>query len=556
MLSEYTPQERSVMPEEKLEVDSYLKGERLESFHTLSGIPVKELYTPSDLEGFDYSRDLGSPGEYPFTRGVYRDMYRGRFWTRRAPTGYATPKLTNERIKYMIRQGSTALNLATDIASEFAIDPDHPLVEGEVGVQGASIFSLPDMEVALAGIALDKASLTQVTMPPAAPIRVAFLVALAEKQGFSPELLKGTIQCDPLFQVAGGPQQSPAHFYPLDLGTKLVVDVVEHCARYMPKVNTPVINQYNVRETGVGAIVETACGIAEGIWLIEETLKRGLEIDQFAPRISFFVSVQIDFFEEIAKLRAQRRLWARIVKERFGAKNPLSWRCRFAAQQAGSSLTSQQYLNNLARMTIEGMAGTLGGVQSVMPTSPDEGLGLPTEDSQTLALRCQQIIAYESGITATVDPLAGSYYVESLTNTMEEEVEKMLGEIGGMGGIVEAVRSGWLDREIMKARVESADKIEKGERVIVGVNAFQSEDEPEVKIHRHLPEWEEERKEDLRKLKESRDNGKVQAALEKVAEKVKADENTIPAVVEAVKAHATQGEIADAMREAVGFEVI
>lgn len=527
----------------------------MDKMETPSGIPIKVCYKPQDTKAVDYKRDLGDPGEYPFTRGIYPDMYRGRVWTLRSQIGYGTPEETNKRILYLYEQGQTGFTMTIDLPTSYGFDSDHPIAEGEVGVTGVPISTLEDMEVVFNGLSPAQVRASLSIRPPVSAVILAMYVAVAEKKGVPQDQIIGTQQDDPLFQMSGGPLQTHIQFFPLDQIMRLCVDVAEYCTRYLPRLNWMPANGYNIRETGVSAVQEAAFAISGALNIAIELLKRGLKIDDFAPRLTFFQSSHIDFFEEIAKFRAMRRLWARIIKERFNAQNPRSSWFRTSVQTAGSSLTTQQPLNNLIRATIESMTAILSGIQSLQPSSYDEGLSLPTEGSATLSLRIQQIIAHETGMTKVVDPLAGSYYLETLTNQYEEEISKLLAKIEEMGGIVEVVRSGWLEKEILDARVTHQKAIEKKEKILVGVNEYKSEQEAKIKIHRiRTAEWEKKRKSYLKSFRKKRDAVAVRDTLQKVKEVFLTSQNMIPVLIEAVKVRATMGELHNTMREAIGFK--
>ncbi|HSB04685.1 MAG TPA: methylmalonyl-CoA mutase family protein [Thermodesulfobacteriota bacterium] len=526
----------------------------MDKMETPSGIPIKLCYRPEDIHTIDYKRDLADPGQYPFTRGIYPDMYRGRVWTLRSQIGYGTPEDTNQRILYLYKQGQTGFTMTIDLPTSYGFDSDHPLAEGEVGVTGVPVSTLEDMETIFNGLSPAEVRASLSIRPPVSAVILAMYVAVAEKKGVPQDQIIGTQQDDPLFQMSGGPLQTHIQFFPLDQIMRLCVDVAEYCTRYLPRLNWMPANGYNIRETGVNAVQEGAFAIAGALNIANDLIKRGLKIDDFAPRLTFFQSSHIDFFEEVAKFRAMRRLWARIIKERFGAENPRSCWFRTSVQTAGSSLTTQQPLNNLIRATIESMTAVLSGIQSLQPSSYDEGLSLPTEESATLSLRIQQIIAHETGITQVVDPLAGSYYLESLTDRYEEEISRLIAKIEEMGGIVEAVRSGWLESQILEARVNRQKEIEKKEKILVGVNEYKSDQEAKIKIHRiRTGEWEKKRRSYLKDFRKRRDALAVKDSLKEVKKVFLTSQNMIPVLVRAVKAGATMGEIHDAMREAIGF---
>lgn len=537
-------------------IDLYLKGERPPRLETDSGIPVPLICGPAHVDGLDYARDLGDAGGYPFTRGVHRDMYRGRFWTRRQILGYGGPKETNRRIKFLFREGQTGLNLVPDLVGAHGFDPDDPWAEGEVGVQGVSISTLREMAETLRDLPLDRMSVTLIAKPPCGMIWLAMLVALAEKRGLPPASLRGTVMNDPLFQISGGvPLSTHTRFFPLRPALRLAVDAIEHSSRHLPLINTPCVNGYNVRETGISAVQEMAVTLAGATTFVEGALGRGLPVDAFAPRLSFFVASHMDFFEEVAKFRAFRRIWARLLRERYGAQNERSWRFRFSAQTSGIALTAQQPLNNVVRTTLQVLAAVLGGAQAVQASAYDEAISLPTEESHRLVVRTSQIIGYETGVTRTVDPLGGGYFIEWLTGRLEAEALALLEKIEAMGGIVAAMESGWLENAVNQARTRRMADVEAGQQIQVGVNAFRTEEEPRVEIHRTSGRWERERRRFIREFKRARNQRRAGAALDRVREAMARGKNVFPSVIEAVNANATLGEISYAMRDAVGFKV-
>ncbi|MBI4562497.1 MAG: methylmalonyl-CoA mutase [Candidatus Rokubacteria bacterium] len=535
-------------------IDLYLKGERPPRLETDSGIPVPLICGPADVEGLDYTRDLGDAGCHPFTRGIHRDMYRGRFWTRRQILGYGGPAETNRRIKFLFKEGQTGLNLVPDLVGAHGFDPDDPAAEGEVGVQGVSISTLREMAETLRDLPLDRMSVTLIAKPPCGMIWLAMLVALAEKRGLPPACLRGTVMNDPLFQISGGvPLSTHTRFFPLGPAMRLAVDTLEYCSRHLPRINTPCVNGYNVRETGVNAIQEIAFTLAGAVTFVEGGLARGLPVDAFVPRLSFFLASHMDFFEEVAKFRAFRRIWARLVRERYGAQEERSLWFRFSAQTSGIALTAQQPLNNVVRTTLQVLAAVLGGAQAVQASAFDEALSLPTEDSHRLVVRTSQIIGYETGVTRTADPLGGAYCVEWLTNRLEAEGLALFEKIQAMGGMVAAIESGWMEGLVNEARSRRQADLETGRQILVGVNAFRSEEEPRVKIHRTAARWERERRCFIRQLKRARNQRRAARALDGVREAMARGENVFPPVIAAVKASATLGEISHAMREAIGF---
>ncbi len=524
-------------------------------FETKSGIELKDIYTAEDLKDFDYDQKLGSPGSYPFTRGPYRTMYRGRTWTLRSQIGYGTPGLTNERIKFLTKQGQTGFTMSIDLPTSYGFDSDHPVGRGEVGTTGVPISTLEDLEVVFEGVPIGELRVSLSIRPPVSAVILAMYVAMANKRNIDLKQLSGTQQDDPLFQMSGGPLQTHIQFFPLDQIMRLCVDVAEYCARYLPKLNWMPANGYNIRETGVSAVHEAAFAMSGALYVAEKLIERGLNPDNFLNRLTFFHSAGMDFFEEICKFRAMRRLWARLCRERLGAKQERSCMFRTSCQTAGSSLTTQQPLVNIVRATVESMAGILGGVQSLQASSYDEGFALPSEKSATMSLRIQQVLAHEAGMSKVIDPLGGSFMVEALTDELERRMEEMISKIDEMGGIVEAVRKGWVEDEINRARTERLRKINEGEEIIVGVNMYQEEAEEDIDIfYPDEEKWEKERISYLRRFRESRDNEEVRRRLGVIKEKMITEENMIPYIMDAVIHKATMGEIHDAMREAIDFK--
>ena len=522
-------------------------SEMRKEFTTESGIPVKRIYTPLDVQDLDYVRDLGFPGEYPYVRGVYPTMYRGRLWTMRMYAGYGTAEETNARYKYLLKEGQTGLSVAFDLPTQLGYDPDHPLARGEVGKVGVSMPTLKDMEILFEGIPLDKVTTSMTINAPTAML-LAMYIAVAEKQGVSMDKLGGTVQNDILKEyVARG-----NYIYPPQPSMKLVVDVIEFCTKNMPRWNPISISGYHMREAGATAVQEVAFTLASAIAYVEACLERGLEVDSFARRLSFFFAAHNDFFEEIAKFRAARRLWARIMRERFDAKHPDSLRLRFHAQTAGSTLTAQQPQNNIVRVTIQALAAILGGAQSLHTNSYDEAYCLPTEEAVRIALRTQQIIAYESGVTNVIDPLGGSYYVEWLTNEIESQAEKYIKKIDAMGGMVKAIEQGYIQREIMESAYRYQKEVEEGKRVVVGVNKFVIEEPIQIRLLKVRPEVEKAQIERVREVRSSRDDQRAKRALKSLREAAESGENVMPAVLQAVKAYCTIGEMCDILREVYG----
>lgn len=534
----------------------YLKGEKSESLQSASGIPIKEKYGPDDLVSFDYQRNLGEPGEYPFTRGIYPNMYKGRMWTRRFQVGFGIPEDVRERLKFLYKEGQTGFTLTIDLPTSYGFDSDDPIAEGEVGVTGVTISTLEDLETIFTDFSPNEVSCSFSVRPPISAVMLAMIVALAEKRGIELTQILGTIQNDPIFQMSGGPFQTTIQFFPFDGIIRLCVDVIEYCSRNLPRLNWMVANTYNVRDTGVNAVEEAAFSFALAFDVFRKVIDRGLNIDDFAPRASFLNAAGMDFFEEIAKFRAMRRMWARLLKENFGAKDPRSLRLRVAVQNSGSSYTTQQPLNNIIRGTCSMLSAVFSGLQSLQVASYDEGLCLPTEESSRISLRISQIIGYETGVTATVDPLGGSYFLEALTNQIEEEISKLLSKIEELGGMLEATKIGWTEQRILEARVKNQRRIESDEKTIVGVNKFTIDEAPKIKLHRiKTQEWEKQRHKYLRKYREERDATQVEKNLRKVSEGMLGTENMIPIITEALNAKATLGEICNAMRSALGFNL-
>jgi len=533
--------------------DAYLKSyyEKPLSFRSWSGLDVKEIYGPEDRASTDYERDIGDAGRYPFTRGIHRNMFRGRYWTRREVVGIGSPADTHERAAYCFRQGGTGLNTIADVTYEMGLDPDHPWARSEVGLTGVNISCMKDMETLVGDIPLDKVSWSLITASTVASVTMAQYVAVARRKGYDIQTLRGSIQNDPIhFRYCGF---RPA--CPLDLSIKLGADVMEFCTRHMPRWYYTTVNMYDLREQGITAPQEVAFGFGIAMCYIEELLARGLDIDEFAPRFTFYVSCHIDFFEEIAKIRAARRMWARLMKEKYGARDPRSMQFRFAVHTAGCSLIPQQPLNNLVRISFEALAAVLGGVQSLHCCSYDEPMCLPTEKGHLQALRTQQIIAYETGVTNVADPLGGSYYVESLTDRVEEEALKIMEEVESLGGMKEAIRTEWLDRRFEQEAVDRQREMDRGEKLVVGVNVFTSEEEKETPLGvQRIPEQSAKRQiQEVIELKKTRDRDRLVRAIEKLREAASAGENTIPYMIEATEAQATTAELMGTVREVYGY---
>ena len=520
--------------------------ERQGEFRSESGIPIKRLYTPLDLESRPYTDDLGFPGEFPFTRGVYPTMYRGRHWTMRNYAGFGTAKDTNRRYRYLLDQGMKGLSMAFDLPTQLGLDSDSEQSAGAVGKVGVAVDSLADMEVIFKGIPLDKVS-TSMTINATAPVLLAMYIAVAEKQGVQPSHLMGTTQNDILKEfIARG-----TYIYPPAQSIKLVLDIVEYCMTHVPRWNTLNIAGYHFREAGADAVQELAFTLADAIAYIEQAQSRGLDVDAFAPRLSYSLGCYMDLFEEVAKYRAGRRLFAKIMKTRFQAKNPKSYLFRIFSGSCGSTLVAQQPINNIVRVTMHALMGILGGHQAIHTACWDEGFSLPSEDSARLALRTQQILAHECGLCNTVDPLAGSYYVESLTNEIESRAFAYIEKIDAMGGMLAAIDSGYIHREIQEASVAFQKRVDAGERLIVGVNAFEDAGESRA-MARDLFEVDESVEatqcQKLADVKNRRDTGRVLGTLDEMARAVERDGNLMPYIINAVKSYATVGEICNVLR--------
>jgi methylmalonyl-CoA mutase N-terminal domain/subunit len=515
-------------------------------FETLSGIPVKPLYTQADLPA-DLGERLAKPGEFPFTRGLHPEMYRTRLWTMRQFAGFGTAEHTNQRFHYLLSQGMTGLSTAFDMPTLMGYDADHPMSLGEVGREGVAVSTLEDMEILFRGIPLDQVT-TSMTINAPAIVLLAMYVVVAEKQGIGPEKLGGTIQADMLKEFIAQKEW----ICPPRPSVKICVDMIEWCAEHMPKWNSISISGYHIREAGATATQELAFTLADGIGYVEECVKRGMDVDDFAPRLSFFWDVHNDFFEEIAKFRAARKIWATVMRERFQAKSPRSWQLRTHAQTAGVSLTAQQPLNNVGRVAIQALAAVLGGTQSLHTNSMDETLALPTEEAATVALRTQQIIAHETGVANTPDPLGGSYFVEALTARMEEEAMAIIRRVDEMGGIIQAVERGYPQKEIADSAYRFQQQVERGERVIVGVNRFESDEESPIPVLKIDPEIERRQIERVASVRAKRDAAAYARAMAALRDACMSNRNLVPYVLEAVRSHATLGEISDAFREAYG----
>jgi methylmalonyl-CoA mutase, N-terminal domain len=518
-----------------------------ELFSTISGLENEPLYAPERVE-IDYDRDLGYPGAYPFTRGVYPSMYRGRLWTMRQFAGFGTAAETNERFRYLLAHGQTGLSTAFDMPTLMGYDSDHPRSLGEVGREGVAIDSLADAETLFGGIPLGEVSTSMTINGPAAML-LAFYVSVAEEQGVPRAELRGTIQTDILKEYIAQKEW----IFPPEPSMRLVTDMVEFCARELPRWHPISISGYHIREAGSNAVQELAFTLANGFAYVDAAIARGLDVDDFAPRLSFFFNAHLDFFEEIAKYRAARRIWARELRERYGAKNPRSWLMRFHTQTAGVSLTAQQPEVNIVRTALEALAAVLGGTQSLHTNSFDEALALPTENAVRLALRTQQVIAHETGVVNTIDPLGGSYYLEDLTNRLEAEAYDYFGRIEKLGGVIAAIKENFFQREIADASFRYQAEVEAKQRIVVGVNRYELEDEAELELLRIDPALEQQQIERVQALRGRRDSAAVEASLARLKEAAtRENANLMPLLIEASRAYATLGEMCDALRETWG----
>jgi methylmalonyl-CoA mutase N-terminal domain/subunit len=521
-------------------------GERQGAFATTS-TDARRLYTPLDVAGLDYDRDLGMPGQYPYTRGVQETMYRGRLWTMRQYAGFGTARESNERFKFLLGQGQSGLSVAFDLPTQIGLDSDDPNASAEIGQVGVAIDSLADMEEMFDGIPLDRVS-TSMTINAPASVLVAMYMAVAEKQGVPAGDIMGTAQNDVLKEyVARG-----TYIYPPRPSLRLAADLITYCAKYAPKFNSISVSGYHIRDAGATAAQEVGFAFSNAIAYIEACQRSGVSVDDVAPRISWIFNTHNNFFEEVAKYRALRRMWARLLRERFGAKDPNSWKLRTHIQTGGATLTAQQAQNNIVRAAVQALASVLGGVQSIALSCYDEALAIPTEEAQRIALRTQQIIAHESGVTDTVDPLGGSYYVEWLTDELEKKAREYMDRVEDMGGSVAAIESGYMQGEIQEAAVAQQQAIESGERVVVGVNRFRTGEEPEPTIFRVNTEVAQAQIERLRRVRAERDQQKAIAVLERLDASARGEENLMPAILDAVKAYATLGEICGVLKTAWG----
>jgi methylmalonyl-CoA mutase N-terminal domain/subunit len=532
--------------------DDYLKAyyEKPRSAKTWSGFEVNEIYTPRDRIGKEYEKAIADAGQYPFTRGIHPHMFRGRYWTRREVIGIGSPADTHERVKLLTDHGGSGLNTIADITYEMGLDADHPWAMSEVGLTGVNITHIKDMETLTEGIPLDKVSWSLITASTVASVTMAQYVAVAQNRGYDIRGLRGSVQNDPIhFRYCGF---RPA--CPLDLSIRLGCDVMEYCTRNMPKWYYTTVNLYDLREQGITAPQEVAFGFGIAMIYIDELIRRGLSIDEFGPRFTFYVSCHIDLFEEVAKIRAARRLWARLMKEKYGAKDPRSMQFRFAVHTAGCSLVPQQPLNNIVRISYEALAAVLAGVQSLHCCSYDEPICLPTEKGHLQALRTQQILAYETGVCNVADPLGGSYYVEELTDKIEEEAIRIMNQVEEVGGMKEAIRTEWLDREFEKEALKRQKEINEGERLVVGVNIFTTDPETETPlgVQRIPSESARTQIEETRRLKQTRDRIQLKDCMKRLREDAEEGRNVLPAMIEATKAFATTGELMGTVRVAMG----
>jgi methylmalonyl-CoA mutase N-terminal domain/subunit len=544
MISEQQVSERAL---ERPPQEGRQPGERQDRFTTVSDEEIAPLYTPADVKDLDYARDLGDPGQFPYTRGIHATMYRGRLWTMRQFAGYGTARETNARFKFLLEQGQTGLSTAFDLPTLMGVDSDAPLAEGEVGHCGVAVDSLEDMETLFSGIPLGEVT-TSMTISSPAIILLAMYVAVAEKQGVPLERLGGTLQTDILKEFIAENE----YIFPPGPSLRLVTDIIAYTTRHMPRWNPISISGYHIREAGSTAAQELAFTLADGMAYVQAAIDVGLDVDAFAPRLSFFFNSHIDFFEEIAKFRAARRIWAHVMREKFGARNPRSWLLRFHTQTAGCSLTAQQPENNISRTAFEALAAVLGGTQSLHTNAMDEALALPTEKAAQIALRTQQVIAYETGVANTPDPLAGSYFVEALTNRMEQQAYQYFARIEEQGGVLACIDNGFFVREIHEAARLYQQQIESGERIQVGVNRFVDPDEVQIPLLEIDPAFEREQKARVQALRARRDAQAHAAALQRLENAARGTENLMDPIIDALKAYATEGEIINVLANVFG----
>ena len=531
---------------------SYLEGEHLPHFKSLSGREYKEVYTSDDV-----TAKMELPGEYPFTRGIHKTMYRGRLWTRRQQSGYRSARESNERIKYLLSVGQTGINMDPDLPTHLALDPDNPLAQGDVGLQGSNLVIYEDMVDLYRDIPLDQVSNTMIVEAPTSAVIISQYLLLAKERGIPFEKLIGTIMNCPLTQFVGPTYQANTTFFNIEYGVKIAMDVMEYMIQRAPRWNIVNINAYNIRETGVNAIQEAAFALAVAQDYVQGLMDRGLDVDVFAPRIGFFSAVHMDFFEEIAKLRAMRRIWARLLKEKYKAKNERSMWFRTACQTAALPLTAQEPLNNIVRAGVQTLAAALSGVQSIHTTGYDEAFSLPTEESHKLSIRTQQIVAYETGVTKSVDPLGGSYLLERQTNDLEEQIWELLKVIEDRGGFLQCFLDRWVEDQITEKRHQLGEDYNSGEQPIVGVNLFRDDrDETKIEIFRHSDAWQQERIQEIIDHRKNRPQEPVKRALDALESQVRdrPGDNCIEAIMKAVEARATVGETIDAVRRAIDFK--
>jgi methylmalonyl-CoA mutase, N-terminal domain len=541
------PDEREQWEDDVLKPALKRWPEREEQFGTASEVPVERIYTPDDIAELDYDRDLGYPGQFPFTRGVQPTMYRGKLWTMRQYAGYGAAEQTNARFHYLLAQGQTGLSMAFDLPTQMGYDSDHSLAQGEVGKVGVAIGSLRDMETVLADLPLEKIS-TSMTINSTAAILLALYIVVGRKRDIPESKLSGTVQNDILKEyIARG-----TYIYPVGPSMRLAGDIIAYCAEYLPHWNPISISGYHIREAGSTATQEIAFTLSNAIAYVDEVKKRGISVDSFAPRLAFFFNAHSDFLEEIAKYRAARRLWARIMRGRFGAQNPQALMLRFHTQTAGSSLTAQQPQNNVVRVALQAMSAVLGGTQSLHTNSLDEALALPTEDSALLALRTQQIIAHETGVASAIDPLAGSYYIESLTDTLEAAAEQYIARIDAMGGTIRAIEAEYQQGEIQEAAYKWQKQVDARDRLIVGVNSYQIAEDTHPKILHANPALQAQQISRLQALRAERDNAAVASALERLTNAAGTSDNLMPLIIDCVESLCTLGEISDALRNVFG----
>ena len=522
--------------------------ERDFKFSTVSNLPIKSLYTPDAIKGFDYNQELNYPGEFPFTRGVYPNMYRGRLWTMRQFSGFGSARDTNTRYKYLMRHGQTGLSVAFDFPTLYGRDSDDPFAHGEVGKCGVAIDTLRDMETLFDGIPLDKISTSMTINPPAAML-LAMYIVVGEKQGLPSEVLTGTIQNDMLKEY----QAQKTWIYPPEPSMRIITDILKYCSEYVPKWNTISISGYHIREAGSTALQELAFTLANGLTYVEYGIRAGLPVDKFSPRLSFFFNSHLDFFEEIAKYRAARRIWAKVMRDKYKAQNPRSYLMRFHTQTAGCTLTAQQPDNNIIRTAFQALAAVLGGTQSLHTNSMDETYALPTEKSVKIALRTQQLIAYETGVSNTIDPLGGSYFVEALTDELEKLTYEYFDKIEKLGGVLPAIEKGFFQREISRSAYEYQRALEKRDKYHVGVNIFEEEEKVDIETLKISEEVEKNQIEDLSKLKEERNNTKVKENLKQLRIAAENGENLMPKILDCVRVYATLGEMCNILKEEFGI---